>query len=180
MWQQETTKRRTSQSKTVKVQGFLIDLDYACELQSSPTHVPGEVPHTFSTPFLALDLLSAGNKPQVHHYRHDLESFYWSIVWLVLSFHNITSAGAFALEKWQLGSASDIWGHKHYFLRHGCEEVLEKLEDKIPAFKPVADTLKKISDIIRSGHDALRLPNADRETAGGHITFEAFQGAIGS
>ena len=52
----------------------LIDLDLS-SMYDEALYDPQDIPLTFSTPFLALDLLAA-RTPQPHLYRHDLEAFY--------------------------------------------------------------------------------------------------------
>src|SRR5258708_19468668 len=69
--------------RTSEYTGRLIDLDLSSLCDEKARHDPEDVPLTFSTPFLALDLLTA-TTPQRHLYRHDLESLYCSFLWIFL------------------------------------------------------------------------------------------------
>ncbi|KIK12077.1 hypothetical protein PISMIDRAFT_45115, partial [Pisolithus microcarpus 441] len=60
---------------TVRVQGLLIDFDYATKVDGSNC--------TGTLPFMAIELLRAvNNKPVKHTAAHDLESFIYLLCWI--------------------------------------------------------------------------------------------------
>ncbi|KAL1662546.1 hypothetical protein GGF50DRAFT_128656 [Schizophyllum commune] len=71
-----------------KVYGLLIDWDISCFLDEADGST-SSIPHlrTGTTPFMAIDLQRAASRDRVapdHRYCHDLESFFWLLLWAVL------------------------------------------------------------------------------------------------
>src|SRR5258708_8723890 len=90
---------------TSEYAGRLIDLALS-SVSDEAWHDPEEVPLTFSIPFLASDLLRATTAER-YLYGHDLESFYWSFVWIVLD-HVRFKDPEFSLESWRKGAKAMI------------------------------------------------------------------------
>ena len=73
-----------------KVYGLLIDWDISCFLDEANGST-SSIPHlrTGTIPFMAIDLQRAAGRNRVapdHRYCHDLESFFWLLLWAVLHF----------------------------------------------------------------------------------------------
>ncbi len=144
---------------TSEYAGRLIDLDLS-SVSDTARYDPGDVPLTFSTPFLALDLLKT-TMPQRHLYRHDLESFYWSFVWIVLD-HLRSKNTRDLLEVWRKGARTTIATAKEgLFLRRNHMRVFSELSHKSPSYKPISDCLKKLTRLMARAYSELY---ADSET----------------
>src|SRR5260370_7038983 len=110
----------TKQSKG-KFQGGLIDLDFMSGPEDHPTYNPNVVPFSFSIPFLALDLLGQ-DRHQPHMYHHDLESFLWTFIWLILGNKGVEME-EFSVVHLQEGSRKMVARAKRHFLTPKvCEE----------------------------------------------------------
>ncbi|KAF5347855.1 hypothetical protein D9758_013836 [Tetrapyrgos nigripes] len=76
---------RRSDAQSNQVNGILNDWDLAAKLDEH-----GDIPisqrcfRTGTKPFLSVDLLRAS--PSVHQYKHDLESFFWVLIWAGLHY----------------------------------------------------------------------------------------------
>ncbi|RPB21138.1 hypothetical protein L211DRAFT_453407 [Terfezia boudieri ATCC MYA-4762] len=66
---------------TSGLKGFLIDLDYAHQLSNSQEQ---SLCITGTAPFMALELLQTPGTPTCHTWRHDLESFFYVLIWLCI------------------------------------------------------------------------------------------------
>ncbi|KAI4524569.1 hypothetical protein GGG16DRAFT_117223 [Schizophyllum commune] len=73
-----------------KVYGLLIDWDLSCIVDEADGNT-SSIPHlrTGTTSFMAIDLQRTASRIRVapdHRYCHDLESFFWLLLWAVLHF----------------------------------------------------------------------------------------------
>jgi len=144
---------------TSEYAGRLIDLDLS-SVSDEAWHDPEEVPLTFSIPFLASDLLTA-TTPQRHLYRHDLESFYWSFVWIVLD-HVRLKDPEFSLESWRKGAKAMIAHSKEtLFGSHIRSRVFSELSHQFPSYKPISDCLEKLTRLMAR---AYKESDADSKT----------------
>lgn len=73
---------------------------------------------TGTGPFMALDLLTTGDTP-LHLYRHDLESFFYVLVWFCVGF-NPTRHTIGYISSWQKQDLIEIGNAKGLFLRKRC------------------------------------------------------------
>ena len=145
--------------RTSEYAGRLIDLDLS-SVRDEAWHDPEDVPLTFSIPFLASDLLTA-TTPQRHLYRHDLESFYWSFVWIVLD-HVQFKDPEFSLESWRKGAKAMIAHAKEgLFESRICRRVFSELSHKFPSYKPISDCLMKLTILMARVYHEL---DVDSET----------------
>ena len=161
----------------------LIDLDLS-SMYDEARHEPQDIPLTFSTPFLALDLLAA-TTPQPHLYRHDLEAFYWSFVWIVLDRVPVKTV-RHSIRAWQKGSKEQIYDAKKSFLK---SRVFVALSREFPSYRPIALCLQKLTKLIARAYEHLEpelgsdldsdldSPHSSLDsylTGGGCITYETF------
>ncbi|KLO05872.1 hypothetical protein SCHPADRAFT_946555 [Schizopora paradoxa] len=70
------------QSVYKRLQGFLIDYDYALWLGRDGPRKGVKVPVTGTVPFMAVDLLEHFDGTYAHDYQHDLESLFYVICWI--------------------------------------------------------------------------------------------------
>ena len=89
---------------------FLIDFDFAKDVDrdSSDAHI--KTHRTMSTPFLAIDLLSDPPPPALYH--HDLESFVWCLWWIAVSYRNGEQIDTHELDDWSNGKWARIRTNK--------------------------------------------------------------------
>lgn len=160
------------------IRGILIDLDFASGPEDDTTYIPDIVPFSFSIPFLALDLLEEGRR-QPHMYRHDLESFLWTFLWLILGNARVETK-AFSLTWWQVGSQNMIAEAKRRFLSAPVHNDVFRVLSQTPRHNAqLVSALRKMTALCAAGHEALESNDIDRVTAGGHLTYENFMLALG-
>ncbi|KZV64382.1 hypothetical protein PENSPDRAFT_171019 [Peniophora sp. CONT] len=87
--------------------GVLNDWDLATDIES----MHDGLERTGTVPFMALELLDDSSGQIKHQYRHDLEAFYWVLVWLCYPEHTFM--------KWETGSYAECHKEKTAFLHKG-------------------------------------------------------------
>lgn len=65
-------------------QGVLIDFDFAAQVNQDGSPMNGFLPSPGTITFRAIDLLN-DDQPTRSYYRHDLESFFYVLVWMLQS-----------------------------------------------------------------------------------------------
>ncbi|KAF8220408.1 hypothetical protein L208DRAFT_1333898 [Tricholoma matsutake] len=166
--------------------GIVNDWDMASHLNAT-----GEVPtstarhRTGTVPFMARDLLV--DEPPVHLYRHDLESFFYILVWAAVHFdiqNKMRLPTHAALRVWDDDSLkiahyakSTLFltyeGAFSHVFRHVRGEFSNVLDNWI---LPLWDLFREaIHSIPRPG----RAGDYDKDTLGGRITFHTFMTALG-
>ena len=166
--------------------GVVNDWDMASHLDDK-----GEVPtstarhRTGTIPFMACDLLV--DKPPVHIYRHDLESFFYILVWAAVHFD--------IKHKKRLPTHPDLqlWDGNSIKIASAAKDQLFSSYARIEAnvFCHVRD---EFSDVLQSWiiplwdlfYDAFksiprrgRRGDYDYDTLGANITFHKFMAALG-
>lgn len=166
--------------------GVLCDWDLASELTPDGKVPRSQSKHRTGTqPFLAVDLLD--DAPSEHFYRHDLESFFYILIWAGL--HYSLKGGKSKkthplVSDWADGSYSTAQTVKSYL--HLSSSRLYKIID---AFTPEFASLGKewivplqlgvFFPAYQLREDITQSGKYDLTTLGGHITFEKFMTAIG-
>ena len=147
--------------------GVLIDLDLAAPVDT----LKESASHAGTLPFLAIDLIPEGT-PMKHYYRHDLESFYYTLVWAVTHFHHGALAPSDILTAWYTGTWREIRRSKGGFL-------MLSLEDEYPSGTWLKDDwLCNLGELFALGYS--RRPRRgdrggfDEETLAGVVTFDSF------
>ena len=158
------------------IQGILLDLDFASGPEDGPTFVPDVIPFTFSTPFLALDLLEKEN-PQTYVYRHDLESFIWTFLWLILGYAQVETK-TFSVTRWQLGSRHMIAQSKRNFLDPETHDKVFQILLQTRSNVNLVESLRKLTNFLAAGHQALYMNESNWVTAGGYITYDNLMSAL--
>lgn len=120
---------------------MLIDLDAAMDVAVGPRH-EGEVYDT--TPFMTIEVLQR----KVHTYRHDLESFLYVLLWLVVSDTKRIPPTKSKLHEWTKRSFSEVEKTKMRHLKaSGFREILEEFT---PRFQEVKVLAKELHEILFS------------------------------
>jgi hypothetical protein len=177
--------KRDADSNSAK--GVVNDWDMASHLDDR-----GEVPtstarhRTGTIPFMACDLLV--DKPPVHIYRHDLESFFYILIWAAVHFdlknkkRLPTHPG---LQEWDGNTIKMAGAAKtelfHTYARaesavfcHVREEFGDVLQSWI---MPLWNLFQKAVQSVPSPFSCEK--DYDYSTLGGHITFHKFMTVIG-
>ncbi|KAG6834095.1 hypothetical protein H0H93_011978 [Arthromyces matolae] len=168
------------------VRGVLNDWDMASRVdKNGENEVTNAAHRTGTIPFMARDLLVDGTPPP-HLYRHDLESFFYILVWAAVNYHfgddearkiDLTTTGWDAST---LAGARDIKGN---FITHRLDfkaQMLKRMDPRNHVFLPWIDSIWSLFLKAHLGREISDTPNDwDQATLGGHITFEKFMQAIG-
>ena len=176
--------------------GYLIDLDFAAIVEAGTAEQIGvdDVAHTLALPFLAIDHLPPDTfidaqspltpiTPGHHIYRHDLESFFWSLWWILLKEVRDQRAD-FEIDQlflhWQSPNLGENRVSKSGFLVRSegwSKTVSRRLWQQHKHCAKMEGFLISISETFRLGYRALEQGD-DYMTAGGYITFNNFTGAF--
>ena len=167
------------------VVGFLVDWDVSC-----PTHYnlddesTGLLSRRGTSPFTSLDLqyVASDGKhlPQTHRYHHDLESFFWLLVWAIAHYD-------FACKRrlpCRFSGWIDDWVQRNSFMysmhtrREYLRLTLEPWEDVRrrwvwPLFRMFSGARAASNDVDEEGLDFL-----NEERYGELVTFETFMEKI--
>jgi serine/threonine protein kinase len=161
--------------------GVLIDLDLAVRVRGSDKKPVGEPQPPGTMAFRSIDLCK--EPPWEVFYRHDLESFFYVLVWILTHFDGGKLVLRNRYPEWQEGRLADIAGSKVGFLP----------DAKILAFPPrsrlrtswIARLGKMFELAYRTKFALLReelltdIPQPfDEETLGGHITYDQFMAIL--
>ncbi|RDB16002.1 hypothetical protein Hypma_003583 [Hypsizygus marmoreus] len=166
----------------LQVQGILNDWDLASLLCSSGyLSAADKKRRTGSVPFMAVDLLDDYLPP--HVYRHDLESFFYILVWAAVHFdfkNHIKRPVDKLLAPWML-THGECRTAKIAFLYNErvSSEVFSKVGDD---FRGVLEAwIKPLRTLFQQGleWDQPSSHGYDVHTAGGLLSFEKFMSALG-
>ena len=148
--------------------GILIDLDLAVRVEDTPSG-PRSAQRAVSLPFLAFDLLTS--EPPPHEYRHDLESFFWCLWWIAISYNRgVHRKRMFELQGWHEGT----WKHIQMI-----KQITQWQYNKLcllpsPSMADLLSPLARLHVMFIAGHAAKVSGGVDESTLGGHITYETF------
>lgn len=152
-------------------EGVIIDLDIAARVGDDGKPVDGEaLPPAGTLQFRAWELIGPA-KPLKALYRHDLESFFWALLWIHLKHHTTRRPGETEFFPFDfLGTWDSTKMRRRGFFRRSSPS------DAIPS-GPLSDVwLRPLRSLF--GNALLKQivsPEAvDDETLGGVITFSNF------
>ena len=170
--------RNTSSSRSPlsNAKGILNDWDLAAKVDEK-----GDIPisqrcfRTGTKPFLSLNLLQTPSPP--HHYRHDLESFFWILIWAALHYDlngKKTVKRKEVISRWCDGSFEEARQAEVAFLRDK-----QIAEETFEGFTPTFASLKE--KWIKPLYDLLRLEYQveNRKIQGAYWTFKNFMNRLG-
>lgn len=136
----------TDPKTTHGFRGILIDLDLAKVRDSGPS---GARHQTGTMQFMAIEVL----KMIDHTYRHDLESFFYVLIWMCARcswYNGISRQGEeppahSRLRRWEIGSLSDIADSKMFHMyAYGLEDIMEEFPGVFDVVKPLCRKIRKI------------------------------------
>ncbi|RMZ78041.1 hypothetical protein DV736_g6695, partial [Chaetothyriales sp. CBS 134916] len=140
----------TDPKKADGFHGMLIDLDLAKIVGAGPS---GARHRTGTMQFMAIGVL----KGEIHTYRHDLESFFYVLVWLsVRRAWDLPGVGkrpaASRLTGWYTGSYYNMLTTKKGQMdENGFEDILTEMPPAFEVVKPLCRTLREILFKYRDG-----------------------------
>ena len=176
--------------------GVLNDWDMAKLLGLPSDNLTAATHRTGSFPFLALDLL-AKEQLLAHWYRHDLEAFFYLLLWASVHYNLKAKTRDIkthaCLVKW-VGTKDDGRSLKQNILsldNDGYEEIIRAVKvEFVPLIEDWIEQLRDFLTTARMGHQgslkarkratgsANDTTPEDAETWGGRFTFKKFLGAI--
>jgi hypothetical protein len=160
-----------------KLFGVLNDFDLAL-LNANGTKTSKN--RTGTRPFMAIDLL--GSPDDMHRYRHDLESLFYVIIYVITRYHDGREIDNPPLQDWNEEGEQRLKRTKHSFLYralpHATQhftmtEIEDWAEAMRRAFKDGYDARETYrTDQHRAARRGGPLPEFDEETLGGYVSFE--------
>ncbi|KAJ7475869.1 hypothetical protein FB451DRAFT_1397263 [Mycena latifolia] len=168
---------------------FLTDLDYSEITAEHLEQVKKDYPHLFNDTlldtlknlkdrtgtfrFLAMELIKSAGNPPLHHLKHDLESFYWLLVWILLRhtehdypltcrnvFDHANNGLAFiAKQGWIVGVTFVIPGNEP--LTRLLEDLRDIFEAQSKRRDPVESTHEMVLDAFEKALNMEGWPEAD-------------------
>ena len=124
--------------------GILIDLDSATEVAGDTESEPGI---TGTRPFMAIGVLNS----ERHTYRHDLESFFYVLLWTIISNHTDNPPEASKLRRWSNGDWNELAARKSFDVEEGFQDVLAEFTPEFRSLKLLAETLRQIIFPLQDG-----------------------------
>ena len=172
-----------------KPYGIIIDWDLAIDMNPREGDGDGVSSghRTGTGPFMAIDLLAARKGPP-HLYRHDLESFFYILLWSACTFSlngREVKKRHRLVEEWTVSNWRDIRDKKAgFFTRAGFED----LDEAVTApFRPLLDSwLRPLAELVAWAHSKATVkvprksrsgkhePLVDLETLDGSMTYMSF------
>ena len=100
-----------------RISGVLIDYDLAVDVDRSHELGQSSKQRTGTKPFMAIGLLA--DNPEIHNFKHDLESFFYCYLWMLLKNEICLISGksdmtvhVHPLEEWETLPLRDLHGRK--------------------------------------------------------------------
>jgi len=170
--------------KTTQSWGILNDFDMATEITAGVPHSTNSHHRTGTLPFMARELLGVIN-PE-HLYRHDLESFFYILIWAVVHYdfkkHDRSNKVRKCLVRWVSPATAKSAKAELYSGDYFLDELAPSVR---PAFKGLWDDwIVPLREMFRKAFswcDGARIEKIpyNVNTLDGRITFEKFLEAIG-
>src|SRR5260221_9913294 len=124
---------------------FLIDFDFAKDVDRDDSEVQIKAHRTMATPFLVMDLLA--DPPPTALYRHDLESFCWCLWWNAVSYLDGKQIATDELQGWYDGGWRRIRPYKDGSMKGdavGSTPLTENMEYARPILLRLARLFRKV------------------------------------
>lgn len=155
--------------------GVLIDLDIAVRLRhpQSKQPLPFKPVPGGTLPFRAIDVRTdSDDEVQTLYYRHDLESFFWTLLWISAyhPFHSSVPVKDFSA--WTRGGPYGISSLKRGMLLYMARG------HELPEGPLKTTWLQRLAILFNNGYDRLMEAAVDRETMGGTISYESFMSPL--
>lgn len=125
--------------------GALIDLDSGIEFDQE---FDREFGITGTRPFMGIGLL----RGEPHTYRHDLESFLYVFLWVVLCNHQENPPESSKLRQWSRGDWGELAACKARDMsKQGFSRILDEFHGEFHSLAPLAERLREIIIPLRNG-----------------------------
>lgn len=149
--------------------GILNDWDNAAYPHTDDSPGKASARHRTGTlPFMARDLLS--NNPMNHLYGHDLESFFYILIWCCINYDFTTGEVIIhhSMNSWRKGNDHDDLNSTKTALFSNIKKWKELCSDVRPCWKPlVSSWLTDIRDLLEnSQHKANQMETAKMKDGG--------------
>lgn len=152
--------------------GVLIDLDLAVRLKIGDTRVPFKPPPGGTLPFRAIGILKQQEPIHELYYRYDLESFFYTLIWILTYYPFASATPMGSLTGWYQGHPANIRSFKRGFL----VDIKMMRDHPNPLQR---HWLPRLAELFDRGYDRLLTDkHADAETMGGVVTYAAFISVI--
>lgn len=163
------------------VKGIVNDWDMASPVDDRDEVLATNIP-TGTTPFMACELLCSDAPP--HLYRHDLESFFYILVWACVNYSlrkRKQLSIAKAVELWNLPERARMAKVAFLIDPYCRDEVFNYIGEEFNSVKEawLMPLWKLFRDAFVSAPEGATLDDYDMRTYGGRITFEKFMSALG-
>ncbi|KAF5383673.1 hypothetical protein D9615_003853 [Tricholomella constricta] len=184
--------KRTDDTSDGKIKGILNDWDMASGVEANDEILPSTATHRTGTiPFMAIDLLVVNRRPPPHLFRHDLESFFYILIWAAFYYdfdkkerRSTEPSTQPPLERWNNADLKGCANSKMAFLFNSIarEQLLALVppenQSLLPWMRSVWLLFSKANVVRGTNFDT---PEAgwDDKTLGGFLTFEKFMEALG-
>lgn len=153
--------------------GVLIDLDLAVQLNNGEQKLPIGSPLGGTLPFRAIQVLLQRNRIRELYYRHDLESFFYALVWILTYYPLDFSRPVGDLQLWyntDLFSIGNIKRSQLTEMRSGAN---------LPDGPLKAQWLQKLAAWFDNGFKRMERGDAvNRETCEGLVTYDGFMSIL--
>lgn len=128
--------------------GVLIDLDSAVEVDVD-TEDDAEPSIVGTRPFMAVGVL----KEERHTYRHDLESFLYIFLWIIITNHREDPPEGSKLQQWSNGSWEELAERKFLDMSQDDRfgDILEEFAPEFHSLRTLAERLRRILFPVRDG-----------------------------
>ncbi|OAQ59614.2 serine/threonine-protein kinase Sgk2 [Pochonia chlamydosporia 170] len=155
--------------------GILIDLDSAVQL---PVDSDIEPDITGTRPFMAIGVL----KEERHTFRHDLESFLYVLLWILISNRSDSPPEGSKLQQWSKGDWDELAARKCLDMGQDTfQDILNEFPREFHSAKPLAESLRRILFPLQTGVDGLEIGETPEDVNKFYDgIIDAFEGAIAS
>lgn len=136
--------------------GMIIDLDLAIELDGRPS---GAKHRTGTMQFMAIEILEG----EPHTYRHDLESFFYVMLWVMIQLRYGFLPETSRLRSWYAGSYEQIANQKRGHMdKRAFKRILAEFQPAFHGFETLAEKVRDILFPYREGLFTGTYADADR------------------
>ena len=151
--------------------GVLIDLDLAVRLKEGERRLPFEPVPAGTLAFRAIDILWQGEFVHELRYRYDLESFFYTLVW-ILTYH----PRGFSTP---VGEWSEWYDGHPLAIAHSKAGMFFGTPPNMPGGPLKEPWLLKLANLFVQGHRIrARDKTTDKETMGGYLTYQKFMAIL--
>ena len=151
--------------------GVLIDLDLAVRLKDGERQLAFEPVPAGTLAFRAIDILWQGEFVHELHYRHDLESFFYTLVWILTYYPHSFST--------PVGEWSQWYNTHPFVIANSKIGMFIGASVNMPDGPLKEPWLLKLANLFAKGQRLrARYGDTDKETLGGYLTYEKIMAVL--